>query len=156
MRGELGWGARTLTLLAVLLAAASAAVEPAQAPEQINARDAGARADGVHDDAPALQAALDRLADRGGVLDLPAGTYLVGAPLVMRGDNVVLRGDGATVRARKGFAAAAGEPAALVRGGASRAPVMCLLWVWVWSRAVAMAASAITAAKSRNSRRRRR
>ena len=96
MRGELGWGARTLTLLAVLLAAASAAVEPAQAPEQINARDAGARADGVHDDAPALQAALDRLADRGGVLDLPAGTYLVGAPLVMRGDNVVLRGDGAT------------------------------------------------------------
>ena len=120
MRGELGWGAWTLTLLAVLLAVASAAVEPAQAPEQINARDAGARADGVHDDAPALQAALDRLADRGGVLDLPAGTYLVGAPLVMRGDNVVLRGDGATVRARKGFAAAAGEPAALVRGGASR------------------------------------
>src|SRR5438552_14958739 len=118
VRGELGWGAWTLTLLAVLLAVASAAVEPAQAPEQINARDAGARADGVHDDAPALQAALDRLADRGGVLDLPAGTYLVGAPLVMRGDNVVLRGDGATVRARKGFAAAAGEPAALVRGGA--------------------------------------
>src|SRR5437773_1483677 len=120
VRGELGWGAWMLTLLPVLLAAASAAVEPAQAPEQINARDAGARADGVHDDAPALQAALDRLADRGGVLDLPAGTYLVGAPLVMRGDNVVLRGDGATLRAGKGFAAGAGAPAALVRGGASR------------------------------------
>ena len=79
---------------------------------RIDATQAGALGDGVHDDAPALQAALDRLAPRGGVLELPAGTYEVGAPLVVRGDGVTVAGKGATLRAAKGFPAT--RPAALL------------------------------------------
>jgi hypothetical protein len=42
--------------------------------------------DGVHDDAAAIQARLDR-----GGYALPAGTYLVTAPLVLRSARCVLR-----------------------------------------------------------------
>lgn len=42
---------------------------------QINVRDFGARADGITDDAPAIQQALDFLAPTGGELRIPSGTY---------------------------------------------------------------------------------
>ena len=76
-------------------------------PAALDARTAGAVADGTHDDGPALQAALDRLAASGGVLHLPAGTYALRAPLVLRGDRVAVRGDGAVLAAAPGFAAGA-------------------------------------------------
>src|SRR4029077_14909209 len=87
--------AGALALLALYRPASAG--DPAKTPLRIDARTAGALGDGVHDDAPALQAALDRLAAPGGVLELPAGTYLLGAPLVLRGDGITVRGDGATL-----------------------------------------------------------
>jgi hypothetical protein len=109
------------SLAGALLAAAVAApgaraadeVPPPAVPRVVDARAAGAAADGVRDDAPALQAALDGLAARGGVLHLAAGVYALGASLVVRGDGVTVRGDGAVLRAGPGFAAGAGP---LVRG----------------------------------------
>jgi hypothetical protein len=106
--------------VAVMLVALTTAAGRADGPRaRIDAREAGAAGDGTRDDAPALQAALDRLAAAGGVLELSAGTYVIGAPLVVRGDGVALRGAGATLRAAATFAAGGG-PAALLRNGAPR------------------------------------
>jgi len=56
--------------------------------------DFGAAADGVSDDEPALQRALDFVAThRGGTVYLPAGTYGIARPLVLR-SGVHLVGDG--------------------------------------------------------------
>jgi hypothetical protein len=110
-------GALALVLLSG--APGAGAGEPAEPPVRIDATQAGALGDGVHDDGPALQAALDRLAQRGGVLELAAGTYEIGAPLVIRGDGITLAGKGATVRASKAFPAT--PPAALIRTAAGAA-----------------------------------
>lgn len=99
--------------VALLCVAASAAAAPSPARLALDARQAGAVGDGRHDDAARLQAALDRLAPAGGVLRLPAGTYVVGRPLVVRGDSVTLAGDGAVLQAGPAFPA---EP--LVRNAA--------------------------------------
>lgn len=54
----------------------------------------GAVADGTTDDEPALQSALDYAADQGGGnVYLPAGTYAISRPLVLR-SHVHLTGDG--------------------------------------------------------------
>lgn len=51
--------------------------------------------DGVHDDAPAINAAIAAAAAAGGgVVYLPAGTYSTGAGLVITADGVSIRGDG--------------------------------------------------------------
>jgi nitrous oxidase accessory protein NosD len=98
-----------------LLAALEAFPAAPPAPRQtVDARDAGALGDGIRDDAAALQAALDRLGASGGVLRLPAGTYVIGRPLVVRGDAVTVAGEGALVQAASGFAAGSGR-AALIR-----------------------------------------
>ncbi|MBQ5819921.1 MAG: hypothetical protein IIW31_01670 [Clostridia bacterium] len=52
----------------------------------------GARADGLTDDAEALQAALDRAGATGGTVYLPGGVYRVKKPLVIP-SGVTLRGD---------------------------------------------------------------
>jgi hypothetical protein len=52
------------------------------------------------------------------VLRLPAGTYVLGRPLVVRGDHVTVAGEGAVLQAGAGFAAASGRPA-LVRSEAT-------------------------------------
>jgi polygalacturonase len=58
------------------------------------ATDFGAAADGVTDDEPVLQSALDAAAAQGGgTVYLPAGVYGVGAPLILR-SGVHLVGDG--------------------------------------------------------------
>lgn len=54
----------------------------------------GARGDGVADDAPAIQAALNACPENQ-VVFLPAGTYRLGAGLLMRRNGLVLRGAGA-------------------------------------------------------------
>lgn len=43
--------------------------------ERVNVRDFGAKGDGVTNDAPAIQAALDSVAEKGGVVFMPAGAY---------------------------------------------------------------------------------
>jgi hypothetical protein len=67
------------------------------APTSININvlvDADVRGDGVTDDEPALQAALDYAAKMGGgVVYLPAGVYAISRPLVVR-SRVHLMGDG--------------------------------------------------------------
>ncbi|EFN56876.1 hypothetical protein CHLNCDRAFT_144516 [Chlorella variabilis] len=66
-------------------------------PVKFNVKDFGAKGDGVARDTQALQAAVAAAnADpEGGVVYLPAGTYLLDSTLVVERANVVLRGDGA-------------------------------------------------------------
>lgn len=64
---------------------------------QANVRDFGAKGDGVADDAPAIQKAI---AASNAVI-IPAGTYLVGTPIVPHSDQSIELAAGATVRASK-------------------------------------------------------
>ena len=64
-------------------------------PPTHNVRDYGAVGDGITDDTAALRAAL--LAAKvagGGVVFMPAGTYVVTSTLAVNGSNIVLRGAG--------------------------------------------------------------
>jgi len=109
----------TVLAVAVALLAGLVAAEAAPPPRQaLDAREAGAVGDGVRDDSPALQSALDRLAAGGGTLRIPAGTYAIGRPLVIRGDSVTVAGEGAVLKAMSEFAAGSGR-SALVRNEAS-------------------------------------
>lgn len=67
------------------------------APPRWNVKDFGAVGDGVADDTPALAAALAAAhADPagGGVVLLPAGTYVLRQPLRISRSGIVLRGEG--------------------------------------------------------------
>ena len=63
----------------------------------------GVVGDGVADDAPAIQAAIDVAAGRGGTVYLPAGRYRLAAALRAR-SGVTLAGDGAATGAGAGWA----------------------------------------------------
>ncbi|WIX08132.1 right-handed parallel beta-helix repeat-containing protein [Xanthomonas oryzae] len=67
-----------------LLAASPLAAAKVSTSPLINARDYGAVGDGQTDDQPAIQAALDSVGVHGGYVFLPAGRYLVGAPLFIK------------------------------------------------------------------------
>ena len=70
-------------LFAAAFAPAAARARTAPAPADLNLRDFGAFGDGVTDDGPALQRALDALAAAGGgTLNVPAGRYVIGSPVV--------------------------------------------------------------------------
>ena len=72
----------TLACLFVWLFAAQAAGKPATAPQTFNLADFGAVGDGVTDDGPALQAALDAVvAAGGGTLLVPAGRFAIATPV---------------------------------------------------------------------------
>lgn len=59
-----------------------------------NARNSGALGDGVTDDAPAINALIQRLSDEGGgTIYLPAGTYMLDSSLLWE-SNISLLGDG--------------------------------------------------------------
>lgn len=63
----------------------------------LNARDFGAKGDGVTDDTAALQAALDAAcAAGGGELLIPAGEYLVSSTLKLERTALTLRGEGSS------------------------------------------------------------
>lgn len=73
---------------------------PGGIPERANTHDAtdfGAVPDDGRDDAAALQRAVAALEARpeGGVLFIPAGVYHLDRPMLIKGDNIVLRGAGA-------------------------------------------------------------
>ncbi|QNM83813.1 right-handed parallel beta-helix repeat-containing protein [Sphingomonas sabuli] len=60
-----------------LLGQSSATQAPRTAPRSLSVRDYGARGDGVSDDRPAIQAAIDAAAKAGGgTVYFPAGTYI--------------------------------------------------------------------------------
>ncbi|MFD6176065.1 MULTISPECIES: glycosyl hydrolase family 28-related protein [unclassified Isoptericola] len=68
---------------------------PRPLPVVAKVTDFGAVADGVTDCAPAFEAALRAAHERGGgTVLVPAGTYLLAAPVFMHWSGVVLRGDG--------------------------------------------------------------
>jgi hypothetical protein len=63
----------------------------------VSAADYGAVPDDGNDDSAALQKAIEALEAKaeGGGLFIPAGRYLLDRPIVIKGDNIVLRGAGA-------------------------------------------------------------
>lgn len=70
----------------------------------VNVRDMGAKADEQTDDAPAIQAAIDRVSKTGGRVLIPKASshYAIGRSLVISADNVELDGYGATLRLADG------------------------------------------------------
>jgi len=62
-----------------------------------NAKDYGATGDGVADDAPALQAAIDAAEAVGGKVVIPSGTYLLNTGLHMQEEGIVIEGMGRDV-----------------------------------------------------------
>lgn len=61
-------------------------------PGRLDARWFGVRADGVHDDAPALQAAIDALPPEGGKLLLPVGRMLCKKSLTINRSFITIEG----------------------------------------------------------------
>lgn len=60
-----------------------------------NVRSYGALGNGSNDDAAAINAAIAAAAAAGGgVVYIPAGTYSIGAGIVINADNIIIRGDG--------------------------------------------------------------
>jgi len=88
--------------------AAGALLGPARAladtSDRIDVKMFGAHGDGVKNDTAAIQATLDA-ASSGGTVHIPAGTYMISAPLVLY-DKVHLKGDGhaSIIKAKTGFA----------------------------------------------------
>ncbi len=83
-----------LAMILALLAAASAvcaAVPDAVPTVSANVKDFGAKGDGTADDTAAFQKALDSAAKGGGIVFVPAGTYLVKGTLNVP-QGVTLRG----------------------------------------------------------------
>ncbi len=78
-------------------------VSPPTAPKPVvlNVQDFGAVGDGKHDDAPAIQAAINVAQRRGsGRVLVPAtdSYYLLGQTIRIQGDHIAIEGDGATWR----------------------------------------------------------
>ncbi|MHB1462270.1 MAG: glycosyl hydrolase family 28-related protein [Armatimonadota bacterium] len=80
-----------LVLFGVLLAVVPSM---AVAPYSASVADFGAKGDGLADDTVAIQRALDAVASKGGVANLPAGSYLISAALSVP-HGVTLLGEGA-------------------------------------------------------------
>jgi hypothetical protein len=60
----------------------------------VSVKDFGAKGDGITDDAPAIQAALDSVPAGGGTVLVPAGDYRLGESLVISHDGTTLTGEG--------------------------------------------------------------
>jgi hypothetical protein len=72
---------------------------PSAAPtaaSRVSVKDFGARGDGITDDAPAIQAALDSVPAGGGTVLVPAGDYRLGRTLVISHDRTTFTGEGPT------------------------------------------------------------
>jgi hypothetical protein len=86
-------------LLALIASAGAAPLHARSTPEKIDITELGARGDGRNDDAPAIQAAVERAQRSGGVVWIPASErpYLLGRPLHLQGP-VTLRGESERAR----------------------------------------------------------
>lgn len=83
-------------------------------------RDFGARGDGVTDDTAAVKRALELVVEREGILEFPAGTYVVSPLLVVPANtakNFTLQGEG---RRTSTLRAPAGEGAVLTIGSSTQ------------------------------------
>jgi hypothetical protein len=69
------------TLIVSFLAGVALAQAPATPKDQLDVTAFGAKVDGTSDDTAAIQKALDRAGQQGGVVRLPAGKYLVAGSL---------------------------------------------------------------------------
>ena len=84
-----------LAIMSLLLTAALAATPAiADVPKSVSVTPFGAKGDGVTDDTAAIQKALDSLASTGGIVNLPAGRYLISAEIKVPGGATLL-GEGA-------------------------------------------------------------
>jgi hypothetical protein len=85
-----------MLVLAVAIAMVTAAqvAPPPAVVRSANARDFGAKGDGVTDDTAAIQRALDSIQGGSGVVHLPAGSYRITGTLMVR-DGCTLLGEGA-------------------------------------------------------------
>lgn len=68
---------RIFALVLTLIAMLSVPLAAADVPKGVSAADFGVMGDGVADDTAAIQKALDSVAPGGGVVNLPAGKYLI-------------------------------------------------------------------------------
>jgi len=82
------------TILGFALCATVAPHAQSPVPKAVNAREYGAKGDGVADDTAAIQKALDAIQGAPGVVHLPAGKYRITGPLMVR-DGATLLGEGA-------------------------------------------------------------
>ncbi len=62
----------------------------------VNVMNFGAKGNGITNDAPAIQAAINSLAKTGGTVQIPSGTYELGASLQVNYSNITLCGVGTT------------------------------------------------------------
>jgi len=60
----------------------------------VNVKDFGAVGDGVADDTVAIQAAINSIGSKGGLVYFPAGTYLVSSTITISKDKTYLQGQG--------------------------------------------------------------
>ncbi|MCL4368171.1 MAG: hypothetical protein M1337_03210, partial [Actinobacteria bacterium] len=85
-------------LVLVALLVGSLLVTAAMASGSLfNVTDYGAKGDGVTNDAPAIQQAIDAAAAAGGTVSIPSGTYLVNSTLNLRSGSSVVGTAGQTV-----------------------------------------------------------
>lgn len=102
--------------LAGLMAPFATAAEVATAPRVvIDVRSLGAAGDGVTDDTAVFQAAVDRAAAQRGVVEVPAGRYLVGSIRLPSHVAVVGTGEGSVLQLRP-------QPLPAANGRAGRSP----------------------------------
>jgi hypothetical protein len=93
------WGESARPPVRQFCAAAPAGIAALTTRAVHSVREFGAVGDGVTDDTAALQRAFDR-AGTGAIVQFPAGTYLYSRVLTVAHDDVILRGDHATLQAR--------------------------------------------------------
>ena len=82
MRAKTGWWVAVLVALAALGGGAMEVPVGGQGVYAIT--DFGAKGDGKADDTGAIQAAIDRAAEKGGVVYVPPGRYLVAGSLAVK------------------------------------------------------------------------
>ncbi len=69
------------------------ALNPLAFAAEFNVKDYGAVGDGIVDDGPAIQSALNAIPSEGGSVYLPSGTYKVTAPINIRKANISFIGE---------------------------------------------------------------
>ena len=76
------------------------AIQEPQFPEHtVNVRELGARADGTHNDLPALQTAVDQCSEAGGgTVQVPAGIYWLEGPLHLKSNINLQLEEGSILR----------------------------------------------------------